>query len=110
MSQKQRGISLPPITEKEFMRQVKDLAQIYHWRCYHPFLSKWSEHGYPDITLIRPPRCLFAELKREDGELTASQKEWAELLKACPGVEYYLWRPSDFDEIVKVLGGIGRYG
>lgn len=91
------------VTEKEFLRQVRDLAKIYHWRFYHPFLSKWSERGYPDITLIRPPRLIFAELKTDKGVMTDSQKEWADLLKECDGIEYYLWRPSDFEEIVKIL-------
>ena len=94
---------LPPIKEKDFLSQVKDLAMIYHWRVYHPFLSTWSEKGYPDITLVRPPRLIFAELKQENGKLSESQAEWAELLKACPGVEYYLWKPSGFDEIVAIL-------
>ncbi len=94
---------IPAITEKQLMSQVKDLAKIYHWKLYHPFLSKWSEKGYPDITLIRPPRIIFAELKRDTGKLTPSQLEWAELLKACPGVEYHLWKPSNFESIVEVL-------
>ena len=93
------------ITEKEFMSQVKDLANIYHWEMYHPFLSKWSVRGFPDITLIRPPRIIFAELKRAKGILSPSQQEWAELLRACPGVEYYLWTPDDFDNILSVLQG-----
>ena len=93
------------ITEKEFMSQVKDLAKIYHWKFYHPFLSKWSERGYPDITLIRPPRIIFAELKREGGVLSPSQQEWAELLRACPGIEYYLWRPNNIEDILTILQG-----
>jgi hypothetical protein len=95
--------SLPALTEKDFLRQIKDLAKICHWRVYHPFLSKWSERGYPDITLVRPPRLIFAELKAEKGVLSESQCEWAELLQACPGVEYYCWKPSDFDAIVEIL-------
>ena len=91
------------IAEKDLMSQIRDLAKIYHWKLYHPFLSKWSEKGFPDITLVRPPRIIFTELKRDEAKLTSSQQEWAELLKACPGVEYYCWRPSDFDEIVKAL-------
>lgn len=94
---------LPVITEKDFLSQVKDLAKVYHWRFYHPFLSKWSERGYPDITLIRPPKIIFVELKRENGKLTTHQQEWADLLKACPGVEYYLWQPSQFEQIVATL-------
>lgn len=88
---------LPPITEKQLMSQVKDIALIYHWKWYHPFLSKWSEKGYPDITLIRPPRIIFAELKRDTGKLTPSQQEWADLLQTCSGVEYYIFRPKDME-------------
>ena len=91
------------LTEAQFLAQVKDLAKIYRWKLYHPFLSKWSERGYPDITLIRPPRIIFAELKRENGKLTTSQQEWAELLQSCPGVEYHIWKPPDFDKIVGIL-------
>jgi hypothetical protein len=90
-------------TEKDFQRQVLDLCKLYRWRAYHPMLSKWSEKGYPDLTLVRPPRVIYAELKRDSGKLTPAQDEWAELLLACPGVEYYVWRPSDFDAIAKTL-------
>ncbi len=94
---------MTPITEKEFMSQIKHLAKVFHWRVYHPFLSKWSEKGYPDITLIRPPRIIFSELKRENGKLTTSQELWGDLLQRCPGVEYYCWKPSQFDEVAKIL-------
>ena len=66
-------------------------------------LSKWSERGYPDLTLIRPPRLLFAELKRETGKTSTHQDRWLALLRECPGVETYLWRPSDLDAIAAVL-------
>jgi hypothetical protein len=28
---------------------------------------------------------------------------WLELLDACPGVEVFVWRPADFEDVVKVL-------
>ncbi len=92
-----------PITEKEFQRQVLDVARIYGWRVYHPMLSKWSERGFPDLTMIRPPRVVFAELKSDKGKLSIHQDEWAELLLDCPGVEYHVWRPFQLDEIAKLL-------
>jgi hypothetical protein len=42
-------------------------------------------------------------LKRETGELSKSQVPVIELLRQCPGVEVYVWRPSDFDEVARVL-------
>jgi hypothetical protein len=32
-----------------------------------------------------------------------SQDRWLALLGQCPGVEVYVWRPSDLDEIAEVL-------
>ena len=49
------------VTEAQFLRQVLDLARIYRWMAYHPALSKWSERGWPDLALVRPPRLLLAQ-------------------------------------------------
>jgi hypothetical protein len=91
------------VSEREFQRQVLDLARILGWHAYHPMLSKWSERGWPDLAMVRPPRLVFAELKTEDGMPTAHQERWLALLGACPGVEAFLWRPSDLSGIAEVL-------
>ena len=93
----------PVLTEAQFLRQVLQLAAIMRWRAYHPALSKWSERGWPDVALVRPPRLILAELKSEKGKVTPQQAEWLADLGACPGVEAYLWRPSDFEAIVEIL-------
>lgn len=97
-------MSGPPVTEAQFMRQVLDLARIFGWSSYHPMLSKWSERGWPDLALVKPPRFILAELKRENGKTTPHQDRWLEMLRGCPGVEVYLWRPSDLDGIARCLG------
>ena len=91
------------MTEAEYLEQVKAVALAYSWRLYHTFDSRRSAAGFPDLVLVRPPRVIFAELKRQDGRLTVPQQMWGEVLRQCPGMEYYLWRPSDWDEIVEVL-------
>lgn len=93
----------PKATEAQFLRQIRDLAKILGWETYHPFLSRWSERGFPDIVLCRPPRLILAELKTDTGRTTEAQVRWGELLAACPGVEYHLWRPAMLDEIAAVL-------
>lgn len=104
----------PPLTEKDFQRQVVELAKILGWRVYHPFLSKWSERGFPDLTMVRPRdrRLIFAELKRDKGRLTDAQVEWQELLGALDtrgsganwtSVEVYVWHPADWDAIQECL-------
>jgi hypothetical protein len=91
-----------PITERDFQRQVLDFARILGWTAYHPMLSKWSERGWPDLSMVRGPRLLFAELKRENGKTSPHQDKWLGLLRET-GAEVYLWRPSDIDTIAAVL-------
>jgi len=53
---------------------------------------------------VQQGRLIFAELKREKGVLSVAQKQvLAEL--GTLGVEVYVWRPSDFDDIVDLLKG-----
>lgn len=93
------------VTEAQFLRQVKDLAKLLGWDfAYHPFLSKWSERGWPDLALARrrDGRFLLAELKRDTGKLTDHQSEVIDLLRAC-GLAVFVWRPADLDAIAAVL-------
>jgi hypothetical protein len=94
---------LPPLTEKQWMAQVVDLARTFRWETYHAFLSVHSPRGWPDLALVRPPRLILAELKSEAGKLTPAQARWLELLGACDGVEVYTWRPSDLDAVAARL-------
>jgi hypothetical protein len=91
------------ISEKAFQAQVVRLAQLYRWAYYHTYNSQRSVPGYPDLTLVRPPRLIFAELKTESGKVTPAQQTWFDLISQCEGVEVYIWRPSQFDEIVDCL-------
>ena len=91
------------IPEREFQQQVIDLAHIFHWRVYHTWMSIHSAGGFPDLTLARGNRLIFAETKSEKGRLTLAQAEWLEILKATGKCEVYVWMPSDWPEIVKIL-------
>lgn len=92
-----------PETEKEFQQAVREFARLTGWRDYCHWTSIRSPAGYPDLTLLRPPRVVFAELKSEKGRVSAAQEETLALLRDCPGVETYLWRPSDWDAIAEAL-------
>jgi len=91
------------LTEKQFEAQIKDLAKIFGWRYYHPFLSKWSERGWPDVTLLRDRRLIIAELKSEKGKLTEAQARWLWNLRKVPGISVYIWRPRHIEKIAEVL-------
>ncbi len=96
------------ILEKDFQLDVRRIATDYDWEVFCTYFSAKSPPGEPDLRLIRPPRFLMVELKRDNGKLTPKQAEMAKLLRACAppegGVEYYLWRPRDIDEVHRVLG------
>ena len=91
------------MTEADHLEQVKAVALMCGWRLYHTFDSRRSAAGFPDLVLVKPPRVVFAELKREKGKITVAQHMWFHDLDECPGVEVYIWRPSDWDEIVEVM-------
>ena len=90
-------------SEKDFQQAVRDYARLTGWLDFCHWTSIRSPAGFPDLTLVRPPRVVFAELKSERGRLTAAQSETLAALSNCPGVESYLWRPSDWDAITEIL-------
>lgn len=85
------------------MQQVRDLAALCGWRCYHTFDSRRSQGGFPDLLLVKPGRLVVAELKRDGGEPTPEQALWLEAFRQVPGAEVYLWRPGGWSEIERVL-------
>jgi hypothetical protein len=91
------------VSEKAWAATVHDAAARLGWDRYHPWLSIKSQRGWPDESLCRPPRLILAELKAEDGKYTEGQEPWLMRLGECPGVEVYVWRPNDFDEMIAIL-------
>ena len=90
------------LSEKRFQDAVVQLAKILGWKVYHTYDSRRSTPGYPDLTLVREGRLIFAELKSEKGKMSKAQKEWEyDLRNTC--AEYYEWRPSDWEAIVSIL-------
>lgn len=83
--------------------------------------------GFPDYCAVRPPRLLFIELKDQYSKPTPEQEAWLNDLRECvkhitftpivkgkipsgetelslfPSLEVYLWRPSMFDEVRRIL-------
>jgi len=90
--------------EKDFMRQVTELAQWHGWRVYHTHDSRRSAPGFPDLTMVRGGRMVFAELKVGRNKLTDHQEEWIASLKTVGRpVEAYAWWPRHWEEIEKIL-------
>ena len=94
----------PALPEKRFQAQIKELAMLLGWKYYHSWSSVRSPAGFPDCVLVKPPRLIFAELKSERQYPSDHQKHWLDILSKIPGVEVYVWKPSDFNEIAEILG------
>ena len=98
-------------TERSFAQEVVDYADRRRWLVYRTYDSRRSPAGYPDLTMARDHRLVFAELKSARGKLTEAQEQWLRLLRglACsweygrPLPEVYVWRPAEWDEIMTTL-------
>jgi hypothetical protein len=94
-------VSAAALTEKEWMRQVVDLAHLLGWATYHPLVSMKSPAGWPDLVLVRD-RVLFVECKAERGVLSRHQERWRDRFLTA-GAEWYLWKPADLEQVAAVL-------
>jgi hypothetical protein len=90
------------LSERQWQAKVVAEAKARGWWCHHVHDSRRSEPGWPDLTLIRPPRILFAELKAEGGKLRREQPHVMGLLRGC-GLDVHVWRPSQLDEVLEAL-------
>lgn len=101
------------LTEAQFQQQVTDLADRLGWLWLHVDKmgnpqNQWRTptrgplRNFPDLMMVRKSTLLFAELKAQGKAATDAQRD---CLKVLGGVtpHTYIWRPSDFPQIVEVL-------
>ena len=100
------------MTEREWMAQVTQAAELYGWTWVHFRPAQTSKGwrtpvsgpngaGYFDLELVRD-RIIYAELKRQDGRLDPSQKAVHDRYRAA-GADVRVWRPSDLPEVLEAL-------
>jgi hypothetical protein len=114
------------VSEDELKSTIIHAATTFGWHVHHDRPARtgkdgeWRTHiqgdaGFPDLTLAREGRVIFAELKRANGRVSEAQHAWLEALgrpggtpsqqavdpKANP--EVYVWRPIDLPEIMEIL-------
>ncbi len=105
-----RRICYARTKEKEWQKRVEGALRQYGWLVFHTLHSKGSTPGFPDICAVKvdpktgAARLLYAELKAEKGKLSSAQNEWMDALARVPCAEVYIWRPSQFDEVLEVAG------
>jgi hypothetical protein len=84
------------MSEAELQANVRELARVRGWKCYHTYDSRKSDQGFPDLVLVRKNRLLFVELKSEKGKPSPAQLEWLHVLMLTRRVETFVWRPSSW--------------
>jgi hypothetical protein len=105
-------IAIAPESEALFQYRVERLAEEKGWRWLHiprsrvgkRFLTRAKgplARGWFDLLLLRDARILGVELKKQKGHIRPEQKELHDF--ASRALECYIWRPSDWDEIERVL-------
>lgn len=90
-------------TEAQFQARVVAYAKAAGWMVYHTFDSRKSEPGFPDLVMVRGEDMVCAELKSEAGRLKPEQAQWIAALGAVEDVDAFVWRPSNWDELMEVL-------
>ena len=102
------------MTEAELQNAIIQLAKMSGWLVTHfrPGImrsGRWAtplqgDPGYPDLTMTRKGRLIFAELKSAKGKVSPEQEQWLSALSECT-VEVYTWRPEDWlsNRIIEIL-------
>ena len=91
------------VTEADFQATILQAADLFGWWHYHVADSRRSRPGFPDLVLIKPPKVIFLEVKRETGRLTGYQAEVLSMLSDCSVVDAAVVRPSDWAQVVEWL-------
>lgn len=91
-------MSVVALTEREWSDLVVQYARLHQWWTFHPYDSRRSAPGWPDLVLLRPPEALFVELKTDKGKVTDAQQAVLDSLRSC-GLEAVVWRPQDEEAV-----------
>jgi hypothetical protein len=94
------------MSEAALKRLVIDAAHEAGWLVHH-HTNSWKSRnsqsgdlGYPDLTMARRGRVIFAELKRETEQPEEAQVRWADAIMdggfIVPYIQFRVWRPSDW--------------
>ena len=101
--------------EEDFRTQhVTPAARLYGWLVYHapdnrPVRAKSGRTyvqnvaaGWVDLVLLRGPRSMFVELKKNNGYPTPEQRKCHEALRSA-GLYVAVWKPRMWAEILGEL-------
>lgn len=83
------------MTEKELQEAIVQLARLRGFMVFHPYDSRKSTPGWPDLFLLHPRtgEIVVAELKSTSGRVSHAQQEWIDAF-AVAGTVVHVWRPA----------------
>jgi hypothetical protein len=84
------------VTEQLLQAAVIDMCKIYGIAWYHPYFSRRSVPGWPDMAICGAHGFITRELKSATGKPTADQERWGWMLRQA-GISWDVWRPGDLD-------------
>lgn len=92
-------------SEVGFRKAIIDLALTCGWKVYYSTDSRRAAKGWPDLVLGKlGVGVIFRELKRPGEYLRPDQHDWMHILTS-DGLDFEVWRPDDWPEIVRTLTG-----
>jgi hypothetical protein len=102
-----------PMSEAEYQSRIVDTAFIRGWRLHHcrPLRRADGRHetpitghkGFPDLILLRGPRLVVLEVKRDGADPTPEQCIWLDAWRAVPGAEVAVAWPCTWPQIERML-------
>jgi hypothetical protein len=101
------------IPERDIQTTVIEMARRLGYLVFHHhdsrrqvrpgvFVGDRDAKGFPDLVLLRPPRMVVIECKKELGKVEPEQQEWLDAFAAC-GAEVHVVRPSNMDDVLKAI-------
>ncbi len=114
---------LRTVSERSWQAQVEQMLALYGFELiYHTHDSRRSRAGFPDLVAIRERAyawdLLVVELKSEIGVTSDEQNRWLRAFHTIAALvnRHYcavrlivdVWRPSDTEEITRLLQEEGR--
>ena len=94
------------MTEKQLMQNAIALLRRHGYLVFHPFDSRRSEPGWPDLFAVHPDngKVFAIECKSEKGRTTRAQRAWLKALLGVKVVDAFVLRPGpDLEQLEALL-------
>ena len=103
---------LRDLVEDEYQAWIEVMARRRGWALqFHvrraqvkgAWITNTSSPGVPDLWLVRGDRLVVLEVKSQRVTPSPEQLVWVAALQRVPGVDAYIVKPSDADDVLALL-------